>query len=406
MKVSSARTKLKGLTLFSLAIAGCSFLNIANAYSSGAIPGCSVPNTPTAYSPFNPVMEPLPQSRWYTNIGAEYYAVNLPSYRLPITFGRWVATNPPTLPPTGIDAGFNAANTKAGNTTILPFFSIGYNLKNGSVFLPGYLDQEAIEFNYAQFNRATKDTTNYTGATGVDAGAGYGVIWKIDDTSVPTYGGGALRIVNSFIHSSVHYHDIGLFVKGNIKNLPSTLRSSAKIGIVATGLDQYYAYNINATTQGNTHLPVNSFGDDSVRARYFGLAIGDRIDFQFAPAFGWFVDASVQGLYATTSLIANQTPDADASPLRVYADYRNNIRMTDKHNQFTYRAQASTGLNFFPKLINNANPLRLSVYGGIDEWGYVPQAVTVSAFGASTPHIVEHSMRNYFVGASLTMPIA
>ena len=347
------------------------------------------------------------QSRWYVNVGLEDYSVNTPTYRLPITFGGWTASNPPTPPPTNGGLGYNSANSTAGNTTWLPSIRFGYRLGNLSRLFPGYLDDESVELAYAQFNRATKDSSSYSGATGVDAGAGYGVIWKIDDTSVPMYNFAAWRIENSYVHASVHYHDVGVFVKANVRNLPSYLRSKVRLGVVGTSLDQFYAYDINANAIGGSHLPsVYTTGDDSVRARYIGLALGDELELQIAPAFSLFADGNVQGLYAASFMTTNQIPDQLAAPNGGFADYRNNIRISNSSHTFTYRARVAGGLNFYPKLMANQSLVKISFYAGVDQWGYVPQPVTVSEFGAKSPHIEGQSMRNFFAGVNATIPIA
>ncbi len=344
-------------------------------------------------------------TRWYTVLGAQYYMINLPTYRLPITFGNWSATIPPTLPPTGIDLGFNAADTQAGNMIIEPTLNIGYYLKNGSVIMPKWLDNEAFEIDYSQFNRATKSSTNYTGATGVDMGAAYGIVWAINNPTVPIYQGGAERIVSSYIHASIHYHDLDLLFKATIKNLPDYMRSTARIGLVATTLDQDYSYSINATTKGMTHLPIQPFGSDTIRARYYGITLGDQFEVQYAPAFSAFIDAAVQGLYETTSMTANQTPDSAANPLGIFNYYANNIRIVQSNNKYTYRGQAQVGINLYPKLFKNQSPAKISAFVGIDEWGDVPEETTITTVGASIPHITNHTMRNYFTGLSVTVPI-
>jgi hypothetical protein len=357
------------------------------------------------YNVFHSPSDEHPYTRWYAAVGYDDYHINLPTYRLPITFGYWLAAFAPGSPPTTPDKGFNAADTNGGNNAIAPYITIGYNLKNGSTVLPAYLDKESLEVHYGQFNRATKEQKFYTGAGFPDEGAAYGVIWRLNPDPLATlYGFGSSRIVSTSIHASIHYHDLEALLKANVKGLPANLHSTARAGIVVTTLDQFYAYEINSTSQGLTHNPSLTSGDDSVRTRYYGLSLGDDLEYKIAPAFGVFVNAKVQALYATVNLIANQIPDSLAGG--VYSFQQNNIRVTDHAKKATYRAQAAGGINFYPKIFKNTtNPLKLSLYAGVDQWGYVPQEEMLTTYAATAPRIVGHSMRNFFFGANITFPI-
>lgn len=345
-----------------------------------------------------------PIKRWSVEVGGVNYSVNLPNYRLPVTFGDWDPANPSPPPPSGPDEGFNAADTAIGNKAILANLNISYQLENNPL-LPRYFTNEAIAFDFNFFNRANTSHKLYSGATGEDAGAAHGVIWLINDSEIPMYGGGALRIVDSTIHATVHYHNAGLYLKGDMIKFLDNVKSKSRFGFVGTSFDQRYTYIVNATTQGIAHLPIQSRGDDSLVANYLGFDLGDRFDYNFAPAFSLFVDGDVQALYAATKLIERQTPDDLAETMGVYSDYRHVIRVHDDDHRFTYRAQVQTGISFYPGLYNNPNSARLSVFVGLDQWGYVPQAVTIAGLNSRMPHIEAHSMRNFFAGVNVTLPI-
>ena len=339
--------------------------------------------------------------RFYIQADVSNTTIGIESHRLPMTFGNWVPTFPQTAPPQSLIPAELAPPFKPNNAATILGLGFGYNLPH-TAFLPTIFTHESVEVVYSQFNRGTKTLQNYTGATGVDAGAEHGVIWAINDSTSPIYDGGALRIVSSYIHASLAYRDVGLYLKGDMLNLPANLKSTARMGVVLTNFNQRYNYNITSTTQGVTHNPQFTTGNDTLYAQYGGLAVGDKLKLQIAPAFSIFADGAFQLLYVNAALVANQTPDTLANG--VFTSYRNNIRQGDHDASMSYRAQIAVGVTFHPDVYGPNSP-RVSASLGIDQWGYVPQEITITGPNSFLPHIARGSMRNYYSSLSVSIPI-
>jgi hypothetical protein len=350
-----------------------------------------------SYFPFSPPST----DRFYVIAGLENTTINIESHRLPMTFGNWVPSFPQTAPPQSQIPAELSPPFKPNNTATIFSLGLGYNLQ-GTPFLPRLFDHESVEVAYSQFNRGTKNVATYTGATGVDAGAEHGVIWAINDSTSPIYDGGALRIQNSYIHASLAYKQAAVFLKGDMLNLPGDLKSTARIGAVITNFNQRYNYTINSTTQGTTHDPKFTMGNDTLYAQYGGLAVGDKLSLKIAPAFSIFVDGSFELFYVNAGLVANETPDTLANG--VYSSYRNNIRVSDYDSSMSYRAQVAAGISFYPNIYGPNSP-KLTLSAGVDQWGYVPQEITITGPNSFLPHIQRSSMRNYFSALSVSIPI-
>ncbi len=342
--------------------------------------------------PFTPVSK-----KWYAEFELAYYSLNLPTHFIPLTMGNWSELGPP--PPTTLSPGI-----QLDRPGFMPEITIGYHLDKVQL-LPARFGKESIELSYSQFYSSESAVHNFSGAPGVDAGAAYGVIWKINQNNVPLYGGGAERIVSTSLHGKTQYNNGVFDFKTEMSSHPSKYMCTPSVGVVFTSLNQNYYYNINATTQGVTHLPINTIGDDGLLARYMGIALGDRLEWNFTPQWSWFVDGKVHLLRAYTTLISNQIPDAATNPAGGFSDYLNNIRVTARDTRGTYRALVSAGVKLYMTGVADPNSVQLTIFGGVDQWGFVPQEATITSLNAPGPHIVPHSMRNYFGSIGLLLPI-
>lgn len=355
------------------------------------------------HSPAYFAFSPPATDAWYVDAGIDLYGLNILTHRLPMTLGDWYPTIPQTAPPQSQIPALLGPGFEPNSTANLVSLGIGYNL-SGTPFLPRLFTHESVEINYSQFNRSTSNYTVYSGATGVDAGAAHGVIWQINDSIAPIYDGGALRIVDSNIHSSVGYKNAEIHLKGQLQRLPGNMQSTARVGLIATNLNQRYYYSIDATTQGITHDPKFTLGNDTLYAQYAGFAFGNRFDLRVAPAFSVFIDGTLQILYVTAALVANETPDALAAPNTVYSSLAGNVRLSDYDTSMSYRAKLSAGVTFYPGVYKPNSP-KVSLGVGVDQWGYVPQEITITGPNSEPPHIVRSSMRNYFAALNVSVPI-
>jgi hypothetical protein len=387
------------MTLFIQKTFRATLMALALCYGPQALASDTQDST-TTYFPFSPPTT----DAFYVNAGVESYSLNILTHRLPMTIGDWFPSVPQLAPPQSQFPATLSPGFEPNNTATQFDIGLGYIL-NSVLILPTLFSHERVEFDWSQFNRSTKNFTAYSGAQGVDAGAIHGVIWQITDSSAPIYDGGALRIVDSNVHASLSYKNAELYLKGEVKHLPGNMKSTARVGLIATNFNQVYNYTIESTTQGITQDPKFTIGNDTLYTQYVGFAFGDRFDVRVAPAFSLFVDGVMQILYVDAALVANETPDTLATPNSVFSEFANNVRVSDYNTSMSYRAKVSAGVSFYPGLYKPNTP-KVSLGVGVDQWGYVPQEVTITGPNAPPPHIVISSMRNYFAALSISVPLS
>lgn len=334
--------------------------------------------------PFTPVSK-----KWYVEFEVARTTLNLPTYFLPLTMGSWDAFEP-FPPPETLSRGL-----ALDNSTWLPEIKIGYNL-DAMTLSPRWCGKPSIEVSYSQFYTSKNVNTNFSEAPGV--------AWKINEKEAPLYGLGSKNILNTTIRGSVRYQSGSIDFKNKMSSNPAKYMCVPSAGVVYTALNQRYTYAINAITQ-NVGMPITTTGNSSLLAKYAGLALGDRFNLNFTPRFAWFVDGKIHLLRADTTLVTNQIPDSSANPLGPFSDFRDNVRITSRDIRATYRALLSTGVNFYFTGVEDPNSIQLGLSLGIDQWGFVPQSVTVTSLDAREPHILARAMRDYFASIGLIIPI-
>ncbi len=327
--------------------------------------------------------------KWYIEFEVTRSTLNLPTYFLPLTIGSWDAFDmvpPPTTKARGLTLN---------NAVWVPEIKVGYNLDGLSIFPTCF--KPSIELSYTQFYSSKSVTTHFSGTQGV--------AWKIDQTDAPLYNLGSKNILKTDVNGSVRYQSGSLDFKVKMSRNPTKYMCTPSVGIVYTALNQRYGYTIESSTL-NLEAPVFTSGNSRLLSQYLGIALGDRFNLNFTPWISWIIDGKVHLLHARTSLVSNQIPDSEVNPTGPFSNFQNNVRITSYDNRITYRALLSTGINFYFTGVDDPNSVQLALLLGIDQWGFVPQSVTLTSIDGREPHIAARSMRDYFVSIGLIVPIA
>ncbi len=217
---------------------------------------------------------------------------------------------------------------------------------------------------------------------------GLGNVWLINGSG-SIFSPNTPKQLNNFkLSSRLNNIDTGVYFKGKLYTTNPKLVMIPKIGIVNTYYDNRYRYSLDYSQGDNFTKNTETF---DVAVYYYGLALGDQLNYQINKHWMPFALLEVQLLNIHAILHATQ----DTGQNQV-------LTVNDSVSTFNYRAIAALGVRF--QFYDTLKSPSLSLSGGVDHWNYVPSVVPPNRSGDKAVHLHGESMNNGFVMIDFNMP--
>jgi|GEM_PF-2526414 hypothetical protein len=297
--------------------------------------------------------------------------------------------NLPKFSPAISDDGINAPlmtkkfTHNLANTLTL---ALGYHFVNQSFLTSIFGTQNAIELSGDKFTYSS--TKRKAGGTGR--------IWRIDTGAV--LGTSEYVFTTTSLKTRVNFYQTALNWQG-LKRLTRHVFMSPSLGLVYVGLNEKGETSAfyRTSSMAPTTDPLQDYEKYKLRTEYYGLQIGDQINYQATSYFAPYVSVNVEALHGYTKLKASQAPVNISAPTVIYTVSKTKRTVVD----LRLTGLLGVKINFF----RQPNLPYLNIYGGVDYWNWMPQASMPHGTGQVTRIKIRKAV-NAMAGVELTVPFS
>lgn len=267
---------------------------------------------------------------------------------------------------------------------LMPTITAGFHFDNA--FLSSLFGQEAsVELNGTFFNKSANqfDPTLSNGAVWAIDGSGPLEYPQVDDT---------YPLSDFSFHSSVHMQNVTLNYRGERVTSNPHLTLQPSIGLVYISLDQNYSTSLVWTDV----MPILDTINESVNTKYYGIGLGNNLNYQCNSYIDFFANIQVQLLKANSTFTGNQVGNQYL---------HSTINVQNSNQTYTYRAMLMLGsqLNF----TSSVTSPYITVSAGVDQWGYMAEVHNPAGTADTAPaHIVNEHELNPVATVGFVWPLA
>lgn len=327
---------------------------------------------------FSTTDSPSKSHRWFISAGASRTSFHTPDFILPISLGAGV--------PNVSYPSKTAPGIKTSTKAFSPNMTIGYYLTHPLFLSSIFGSKTSLQFHFSNYSADGSAEMNLHDALGYIWANSGGVDGK--SPSKPINKDGAIELQNASLNYKTSLLQLQVSYIGDKQLGNSAFSLHPLLGITYSHLKQDYHYNINAEEPDKTRT-YKSTGNDNITSSQFGITLGNTLNYAITRALSLGLVTNLSLLYISSKLTDIQTPFVNAAKPAFSSPITTNVSAST----ISFQAKAALALSY---LISKT--IGISLQGGINILGYIPDVVTRTSSSSSIVHLQGKTKANPFVG--------